>query len=120
MRGCTVTAIVVLALALSSFAGIETVVIANVQVSKDLGGIVVDSSGAPIPETEVVETSPDGKTTVRSTATDDHGKWALSPVAGQKLYYLRFVMKNFNPVELRLKLNAKQGKPFVVTLPAST
>ncbi len=58
-------------------------------------------------------------TTLRSTVTDDNGKWSLPPVAARKLYYLRFVMKNFNPVELRLKLT-KRGKPFVVTLPLST
>jgi hypothetical protein len=119
MRRCTMIAIVVLASAINVFSGVETVVLANVQISKDLGGVVVDPSGAPIPGTEILEASPDGKTTLRSTVTDDNGKWSLPPVAARKLYYLRFVMKNFNPVELRLKLT-KRGKPFVVTLPLST
>jgi hypothetical protein len=120
MRGIFVITIVVLGSVLSLFGGVETVVISNVQGSKDLGGIVVGPSGAPISGAEIVETTPDGKTTLRSTVTDDNGKWSLPPVTGKKLYYLHFVMKNFNPVELRLKLNTKKGKPLVVALPLST
>jgi Carboxypeptidase regulatory-like domain len=112
--------VVVLALVLSLLGGVETIVIANVQVSGDLGGVVVDPSGEPIPEVQVLETTPDGKTTLRSTFTDDNGKWSFPPVTAKKLYYLRFAMKNFDPVELRLRLSPKKGKPLVVKLPLST
>ena len=120
MRSIVVITLVVLGSVLSLLGGVETVVIANVQVSTNLGGVVVDPSGAPLPEVQVVETTPDGKTTLRSAVTDDNGKWSLPPVTGKKLYYLHFVMKNFNPVELRLKLNPRKGKPLVVKLPLST
>ena len=120
MRSIVVLTVVVLGSVLNLLGGVETVVIANVQVSQDLGGIVVDPSGAPISGAEIVETAPDGKTMLRSALTDDKGKWSLPPVTGKKLCYLHFGMKNFNTVELRLKLDTKKGKPFVVTLPLST
>jgi Carboxypeptidase regulatory-like domain len=120
MRSIFAITVVVLGSVLSLLGGVETVVIANVQVAKELGGVVVDPSGEAMPEVQVLETTPDGKTTLGSTVTDDNGKWSLPPVTGKKLYYLHFMMKNFNSVELRLKLNTKKGKPLVVTLPFAT
>jgi len=120
MRTGNVVAIVLLASVLNLFAGVETVVIANVQVSKDLSGIVLDPAGEPIPGAAVIEITQDRQTNLRSTTADSEGKWSLTPIATRKIYYLRFVKPNFNTVEVRLKLDTKKGKSFAVTLPLST
>jgi hypothetical protein len=105
-----------------SFAGVETVVIENVQFSKTLGGVVVDPTDSPLAAVEVIEVSSDWQTVVRSTRTDATGRWSLPPVPKQRVYYLRFITKEccFNEVQCRLTLNRRKGKELRIHLPLST
>jgi hypothetical protein len=104
------------------FAGVETVEIGNVQFTKTPGGIVTDPADSPLADVQVIEVRSDWQTTIRSTRTDAEGRWSLTPVPGQGIYFFRFITKQccFNEVRCRVKLNKRKGKELRISLPLST
>ncbi len=44
---------------------------------------------------------------LRSTTTDENGRFRFSRVSGKTLYYIRFDHRLFNPLQLKLKLDKK-------------
>lgn len=103
-----------------SFADVEAIEFAKVQLSKTLGGIVVDASGSPIPGTQVLEVSADWNTTIRSTTANAAGRWSLQPIQKRRTYYLRFRSNGFNEVRCRVRLSKFRGKESRITLPVGT
>jgi carboxypeptidase family protein len=115
-------ALLVLSVALfsSAFAGIGTVEIGKIQVARALTGTVVDPSDSALPGVQVLEVSSDWKTVLRTTTTDNSGKWLLAPVPKRQVYYLRFIAYGFNPLQVRVELNHRQGKDLRFKLPIAT
>ena len=65
------------------------------QVAKTVAGVVNDPSGAALPDVTVEERSDDWKTPLRSTQTDERGRFHFSPGA-KTVYYLEFSRSAFN------------------------
>jgi len=73
-------------------------------------GVVLDPSGAPIPDMTVTDRTEDGVAVLRSTKTDSKGHFRFSAQRGKRVHCLRFDHPWFNPLQVRLKLekNAPQ------------
>jgi hypothetical protein len=93
---------------------------ARIQKIKSLSGWVHDPSGAPVPSVRVQEFGPGWETSLRESKTDENGNFSLPPVPGRKIYYLQFSVDGFNPVRLRVQLDAKRGVGLKVELPIAT
>lgn len=96
------------------------VIIQKVQQAHSLSGEVLDPAGEPIEGVEVVETSSDYRTLIRSTHSNASGRWSLPPRRKQKLYYLRFNKPGFNPVCIKVKLSSSGEKQLKIRLPLAT
>ncbi len=68
----------------------------------------------------VEEFSSDWKIALRSTKTEHQGQFVLLPVKGRKTYFLQFSFPNCNPIRLRAKVDAKNGKELQVKMVNST
>jgi hypothetical protein len=83
----------------------ELVIIDEPQLAQRVEGVVLDPSGAPIPEMVVTERTPDWVTVLRSTTTDSKGHFRFSRQRGKTVYYLYFYHPSFNELALKLKLD---------------
>jgi hypothetical protein len=101
-------------------AGVEIVVIENVQFAKSLSVTVTDSGDFLLPGAKVEEMSPDWKQVLRSTQTDDAGKFTLASVHGRKIYYLQISHDGFNPLRVRVAISTKRGKDLRLQLEVAT
>jgi Carboxypeptidase regulatory-like domain len=87
----------------------QTVEIEKVQLARSLGAVVHDPTGSPIPGVLVEEFSSDWKESLRSTKTDTSGAFTFAPVKGRGIYFLQLRMNGFDPLRVRVKLDAKRG-----------
>jgi hypothetical protein len=99
---------------LSLAAQMETVEIPQPQMATAVAGVINDPSGAPLSGVTVEDCSPNWKTVLRSTETDDKGRFHFSRKSKQTVYYLKFSRAGFNWVELKLEL--KKGSPAAITV----
>ena len=83
----------------------ELVTIEAPQLAQRVEGIVLDPSGAPIPDMTVTDRTEEWGTVLRSTTTDSKGRFHFSKQHGKGIYYLRFDSPLFNPLQLKLKLD---------------
>lgn len=83
----------------------ELVIIKEPQPAQRVEGIVLDPSGAPVPEVVVTDRTQDGVTVLRSTGTDRKGHFQFSKQGGKTMYCLRFDHPMLNPLQLTLKLD---------------
>jgi len=60
------------------------------QPAQRVEGIVLDPSGAPIPNMTVTDRSEEWVAVLRSTTTDTSGHFRFSSQRGKSVYYLRF------------------------------
>ncbi len=105
---------------LSAVAQMEIVEIEKPQPAKSVAGIVSDPSGSALPGVTVEERSDDWKSVLRSTETDDKGRFHFSATAKKNLYHLQFGRSGFNWVRITLKLDKKVGSVIVVKMPLGT
>lgn len=120
--GWFVAALVLFAAPCTSLAGgVEIVEIGKVRLTTDLGGIIVAPDDSPLAGVEVIEVTPDWRTTLRVTKTGIDGRWSLSP-ASNDVHYLRFITKQccFNELRCRVKINKRKGKELTLKLELST
>ena len=68
-------------------------------------GVVLDPSGAPIPDMAVTDRTEDGVTVLRSTKTDSKGHFHFPTQRGKTAYCLRFDHPLWNPLQVMLKLD---------------
>jgi len=85
----------------------ELVEIEAPQPAQRVEGIVLDPSGAPIPDMTVTDRTEKWGAVLRSTTTDGNGHFRFSSQHGKGVYYLGFENALFNPLQLRLKLDEK-------------
>ena len=90
------------------------------QLAQTAAGVVTDPMGAVIPHVTVEERSEDWKTVLRSSETDNHGRFRLSPRPNTTIYYLEFSRDGFNRVRIKLQLEKKAASGVVVKLPVAT
>ena len=95
----------------------ELVVIEKLQPAQRVEGIVLDPSGAPIPNMTVTDCTEEWAAVLRSTTTDSNGHFRFSSQRGKSVYYLHFEHALFNPLELRLKLDKKAPQRAITARP---
>jgi len=83
-------------------------------------GMVVNTTGAAIPNAQVCSMSAGWRTELKCTTTDSDGRWSLSVKPKEKLYYLRFVKANFNQVWIKARLTTRKAAPLTVEMPVAT
>ena len=89
----------------SSKAVRELVVIEEPQLAQRVEGIVLDPSGAPIPDMTVTDRTENGVAVLRTTKTDSKGHFHFPLQRGKTVYCLRFDHLLWNPLQLTLKLD---------------
>jgi hypothetical protein len=95
----------------------ELVVIEELQPAQRVEGVVLDPSGAPIPDMTVTDRTEEWVAVLRSTTTDSNGHFRFSPQRGKSVYYLRFDNALFNPLQLRLKIDKKAPQRAITARP---
>lgn len=95
----------------------ELVVLEELQPAQRVEGIVLDPSGAPIPNMTVTDRTEEWAAVLRTTTTDSNGQFRFSSQRGKSVYYLRFDNALFNPLELRLKLDKKAPQRAITARP---
>ena len=98
---------------LSAVAQMEIVEIEEPQLAKSVAGVVNDPSGAALPGVTVEERSADWKKVLRSTETDDKGRFHFSQTEHKIVYYLEFSRSGFNRLRIKIQRD-KKAKPSVV------
>jgi Carboxypeptidase regulatory-like domain len=91
----------------TSMAVRELVVITEPRPAQHVEGIVLDPSGAPIADMTVTDRTEEWVSVLRSTTTDEKGRFRFSRKSGKTLYYLRFDHPGFNPLQLKLSVDKK-------------
>jgi hypothetical protein len=95
----------------------ELVIIDELQPAQRVEGVVLDPSGAPIPNMTVTDRTEEWVAVLRSTTTDRNGHFRFSSQRGKSVYYLHFENALFNPLQLRLKLDKKARQPAITVRP---
>jgi len=95
----------------------ELVIIYEPQPAQRVEGVVLDPSGASIPDMMVTDRSEDGVTVLRSTKTDSNGHFYFSAQRGKTVYCLRFDHPLFNPLQVKLKLDKNAPQRGVTARP---
>ena len=95
----------------------ELVTIDELQPAQRVEGVVLDPSGAPIPNMTVTDRSKEWVAVLRSTTTDSNGHFHFSSQRGKSVYYLRFDNALFNPLQLRLRLDEKAPQRGITARP---
>jgi hypothetical protein len=92
---------------ISGVAARYTVRIEEPQPAQRVEGVVLDPSGAPIPDVTVSDRTDQWEAVLRTAKTDRQGRFHFSREHKKVVYYLHFEHPMFNPLELKLKLNKK-------------
>jgi hypothetical protein len=103
--------------------GRVVVEIDKVQVVHAISGIVRDPSGTPVSGATVSEISPDRKTVIQSTTTDQRGSFVIVPTAKKKVYDLRISFDKspgFNPLIVHVRVSKWTKKLLDLKLYIST
>jgi hypothetical protein len=95
----------------------ELVTVDELQPAQRVEGVVLDPSGAPIPNMTVTDRSEQWVAALRSTRTDSNGHFRFSSQRGKSVYYLRFDDAGFNPLQLRLMLDKKAPQRGITARP---
>jgi Carboxypeptidase regulatory-like domain len=98
----------------------QTIEIEKVQLARSLGAVVHDATGSPISGVLVEEFSSDWKESLRSTKTDSSGGFTFAPVKGRGIYYVQLRMNGFDPLRVRVKLDAKRGTKLQLKMEVAT
>ena len=120
LRSIIVAMLTLTILCTSATAGVEIVEIRKVQIAKGLTGIVCDPSGTPLPGVQVEEVSSDWQTVLQTTSTGANGHFTIKPTSREKMYYLVFYLKNFNPMRIRVKIRSDSKRELSLRLEFGT
>jgi hypothetical protein len=83
----------------------ELVIIERPQLAQKLEGVVLDPSGAPIPDMTVTDRTENGTAALRTTKTDAKGRFHFATQRGKTFYCLRFDHPLWNPLQLTVKID---------------
>jgi hypothetical protein len=104
----------------SAVAGVELIIIENVQYSRTLIVTVTDSADAPISHVKVEEMDAGWKHLIRSSETDTHGQFTLSSTPGRKMHFLQLSSYGFNPLRVRIAVSPQKGKDLKLEMHVAT
>jgi len=114
------TIVGLLCLPLKIDAQYQVIELADVRLVKSLSAVVQDPVGSPLTNVLVQEFSSDWKTVLRTSATDDHGRFSLANVQGRKIYCLQLSTPGFDPLRLRVQVDRKRGANLKLKLTIAT
>jgi len=109
-----------LCLPTESHAQYQIIELADVQLVKSLSAVVQDPSGSPLTNVLVQEFSPDWKTVLRTSATDNHGRFTLASVQDRKIHCLQLSTPGFDPLRLRVQVDRGRGVNLKLKLTIAT
>ena len=129
MRNSLLAIICLLLFSLRAVAQNTIVEIEELQFAKSVAGIVTDPSHAAIGSVTVEERTEDWKKVLRTTETDDKGRFRFKvhskgrfrfPAPTKPVYYLEFSRSGFKQVRLKLQLDKKAEPVIMVEMPVGT
>lgn len=83
----------------------QLVIIEEPQSTQKLEGVVLDPSGAPIPDVTVTDRTENCASVLRSTKTDVNGRFHFRKQRGKSVYCFRFDHPLWNPLQLTVKID---------------
>jgi hypothetical protein len=114
------TKVVLLCLPLKITVQYQVVETANVQLVKSLSAVVQDPEGSQLKNVLVQEFTPDWKTVLRTSATNNHGRFSLATVQGRNIYCLQLSTPRFDPLRVRVQVDRKRGASLKLKLVIAT
>lgn len=118
LRKGTIVAIVCMS-NLCASAQMQLIEVEKVQLSKSSAGVVFDPSGATIPHVTIEERSDDWKMVLRTTHSDDEGRFHFSRHPN-RIVHLEFSSPGFNRLRIRVRLDKKGEAKLVVKMTIAT
>jgi len=112
--------IIVLIIPQKSNAGATIIEIGNIQYIDSLTGTVKDRTGAVMANVRVEEFDSKWNAAIRSTTSDEKGKFSFVPVNGRKIYYLQFSSRGMHSMRVRVSINKKKTKPLILEMYVAT
>jgi hypothetical protein len=97
----------------------QLIEIEQLQLSKSTAGVVIDQSGAAIPNVTVEERSNDWKVLLRTTHTDEKGRFHFSRDP-KRVVYLEFSSPGFDRLRIRVRLDKKGEAKLLVKMVIAT
>jgi len=97
----------------------QLIEIEELQLSKSTAGVVIDPSGAAIPNVTVEERSNDWKIVLRTTHTDEKGRFHFSRNP-KRVVHLEFSSPGFNRLRIRVQLDKKGEAKLAVKMSIAT
>jgi|1185.fasta_scaffold128479_2 hypothetical protein len=117
-RKSTIVAIVCM-LNLCAAAQMQLIEIEELQLSKSSAGVVIDPSGATIPHVTIEERSDDWKIVLRTTHSDEEGRFHFSRHSS-RVVHLEFSCPGFNRLRIRVRLDKKGEAKLVIKMSIAT
>jgi hypothetical protein len=97
----------------------QLIEIEELQLSKTNAGVVVDPSGAAIPNVTIEERSDDWKIVFRTTRSDEKGRFHFSRDPN-RVVRLEFSSPGFDRLRIRVRLDKKGEAKLAVKMPIAT
>jgi hypothetical protein len=98
----------------------QIIELADLQLAESLSARVQDPTGSPLANVLVQEFSPDWKTVLRTSATNNHGAFSLATVRDRKTYCLQLSTPGFDPLRVRVRVDRKRGTRLKLKLVIAT
>ena len=98
----------------------QTIEIEKPQSAKLVGGIVTDPSGAVVPDVIVEERSQNWGTVLRSTKTDENGRFKFPAIQNKAVYYLQLSCYGFDPLRIKVRIDKKAKSPLILKMVIAT
>jgi hypothetical protein len=117
-RKSTIVAIVCV-LNLWAAAQMQLIEIEELQLSRSSAGVMIDPSGATIPHVTIEERSDDWKIVLRTTHSDEEGRFHFSHHRN-RVVHLEFSSPGFNRLRIRVRLDEKGEAKLVVKMLIAT
>lgn len=118
LRKSTIVAIVCV-LNLWAAAQMQLIEIQELQLSRSSAGVVIDPSGATIPHVTIEERSDDWKIVLRTTFSDEEGRFHFSRHPN-RVVHLEFSSPGFNRLRIRVRIDKTGEAKLVVKMSIAT
>ena len=98
----------------------QIIELSDVQSAKASSAVVQDRTDSPLSNVLVQECDPEWKTVLRTSATDNHGRFSLAPVQGRRIYCLQLSTPGFDRLRVRVQVDRKRGTDLKLRLEIAT
>ena len=97
----------------------QLIEIEELQLSKSSAGVVIDPSGATIPQVTIEERSDDWKIVLRTIQSDEQGRFHFARHPN-RVVHLEFSSPGFNRLRIRVRLDKKGDAKLIVKMSIAT